>query len=122
MNGPGTVYTCNFGPWRSLVARLLGVQEVASSNLAGPTNLSQSFAGDCHGSRKSAVDDFVDVGSSLILVSQDRTTWPRFEREARTPAQLNHLNICTIHDIGEDFLVMEWLQGTQPGMKQSFRQ
>ena len=28
----------SFGPWRSLVARLLGVQEVASSNLAGPTN------------------------------------------------------------------------------------
>ena len=26
-----------FGPWRSLVARLLGVQEVVSSNLAGPT-------------------------------------------------------------------------------------
>jgi fructose-1,6-bisphosphatase II len=30
------------GPWRSLVARLLGVQEVASSNLAGPTQWRKS--------------------------------------------------------------------------------
>ena len=27
------------GPWRSLVARFLGVEEVPSSNLGGPTNL-----------------------------------------------------------------------------------
>jgi eukaryotic-like serine/threonine-protein kinase len=34
----------------------------------------------------------------------------RFQREARALAQLNHPNICTIHD-APDFLVMEWLQG-----------
>ncbi len=27
------------GPWRSLVARFLGVEEVPSSNLGGPTNV-----------------------------------------------------------------------------------
>jgi hypothetical protein len=31
------VYTCEFGLWRSLVARLLGVQEVVGSNPASPT-------------------------------------------------------------------------------------
>jgi serine/threonine protein kinase/tetratricopeptide (TPR) repeat protein len=35
----------------------------------------------------------------------------RFQREAQALAQLNHPNICTIHDVGPDFLVMEWLQG-----------
>jgi TolB-like protein len=34
-----------------------------------------------------------------------------FEREARTIASLNHPNICTLHDIGADYLVMEYLEG-----------
>src|SRR5579864_7293117 len=39
----------------------------------------------------------------------------RFEREARTVANLNHPHICTLYDIGRqdgtDFLVMEYLEG-----------
>lgn len=39
----------------------------------------------------------------------------RFEREAKTISQLNHPNICTLHDVGVDngtsFLVMELLEG-----------
>ena len=39
----------------------------------------------------------------------------RFEREARTLSQLNHPNICTLHDVGHedgiDFLVMEVIEG-----------
>src|SRR5689334_8106871 len=39
----------------------------------------------------------------------------RFEREARTISQLNHPNICTVHDVGHqdgrDFLVMELVEG-----------
>jgi eukaryotic-like serine/threonine-protein kinase len=36
----------------------------------------------------------------------------RFEREARAVAALNHPNICTLHDIGPNYLVMEFIEGT----------
>src|SRR5438874_9527756 len=35
----------------------------------------------------------------------------RFEREARTISQLNHPHICTLHDVGDDYIVMELLEG-----------
>src|SRR5581483_6068317 len=39
----------------------------------------------------------------------------RLEREARAIAALNHPYICTIHDIGPDYLVMEYLEGAPLG-------
>ena len=35
----------------------------------------------------------------------------RFEREAHAIAALNHPYICTLYDIGPDYLVMEYLEG-----------
>ena len=35
----------------------------------------------------------------------------RFQQEARAIAALNHPNICTLHDIGPDYLVMEYVEG-----------
>jgi len=35
----------------------------------------------------------------------------RFEREARSIAALNHPNICTLHDVGPNYLVMELIEG-----------
>ena len=35
----------------------------------------------------------------------------RFEREARAVASLNHPNICTLHDIGPGYMVMELIEG-----------
>src|SRR5262245_10397779 len=38
----------------------------------------------------------------------------RFEREARAVAALNHPNICTLHDVGPNYLVMEYVEGEAP--------
>jgi serine/threonine-protein kinase len=36
----------------------------------------------------------------------------RFEREARVVAALNHSNICQLYDVGPNYLVMEYIEGT----------
>src|SRR5436189_1970084 len=35
----------------------------------------------------------------------------RFDREVRAVAALNHPNICTVHDVGPNYLVMELIEG-----------
>lgn len=51
------------------------------------------------------------LGRAVAIKILDRRFSARFEREARAISALNHPNICQIHDIGPDFLVLEYIDG-----------
>ena len=57
-----------------------------------------------------ARDTRLDRTVALKVSKADFTD--RFEREAKAVAALNHPNICTLYDVGPNYLVMELIEGT----------
>jgi serine/threonine protein kinase/Tol biopolymer transport system component len=51
------------------------------------------------------------LGRSVAIKVSSREFNDRFEREARAISTLNHPNICTLYDIGPNYLVLELVEG-----------
>src|ERR1700680_559933 len=61
--------------------------------------------GEVWKARDTRLDRMVAIKKSHSLFSE------RFEREARAIAALNEPHICSLYDVGPDFLVMEYVEG-----------
>ena len=61
--------------------------------------------GDVYKARDTRLNRIVALKTSKTEFSE------RFEREAHAVAALNHSHICTLHDVGPNYLVMEYIEG-----------
>src|SRR5437667_2669873 len=52
------------------------------------------------------------VGRDVAIKVSAAQFSERFEREAKAIGALNHPNICTLYDVGPNYLVMEYIEGT----------
>ena len=51
------------------------------------------------------------LGRAVAIKTTHEQFSARFEREARAISSLNHPNICTLYDVGPNYLVMELVEG-----------
>jgi serine/threonine protein kinase len=61
--------------------------------------------GDVYKARDTRLDRVVAIKVSKENFSE------RFDREARAVASLNHPHICSLYDVGPNYLVMEYIEG-----------
>ena len=100
------------GSWAAQAAAQLidGSAALQPGQLLGPYRIDSFLAAGGMGEVYRATDTRLhrDVA---IKVSAARFS-ERFEREARVIASLNHPHICHLYDVGPNYLVMEFVEGT----------
>src|SRR5499427_8845978 len=92
---------------------------LASGTRLGPYEIVEPLGaggmGEVYRARDTRLERTVAIKVLPQEFSADLFRRQRFEREAKTISNLNHPNICTLHDIGLqngiDYLVMEYVEG-----------
>ena len=77
--------------------------------LAGRFRIIRHIAAGGMGSVYEAMD--ARLGRQVAIKVVAESFVQRFQTEARTIAALNHPSICALHDVGPNYLVMEYLEG-----------
>ncbi len=77
--------------------------------------IGQGAMGEVYKARDTVLDRFVAIKTMSGALLQDPDLGQRFLREAKSAARLNHPNVVTLHEFGEDagrfFMAMELLEG-----------
>jgi eukaryotic-like serine/threonine-protein kinase len=82
---------------------------VTSGAQLGPSKVEEAIGVGGMGQVFRAID--TRLNRAVAIKTSTRVFDLRFEREARAIAQLNHPHICTLYDVGANYLVMELLDG-----------
>jgi eukaryotic-like serine/threonine-protein kinase len=88
---------------------LPGETPVGIGEQLGPYRIEQKIGQGGMGTVYRATD--TRLGRTVAIKISRSLFDGRFEREARAISSLNHPNICTLHDIGPDYMVMELVEG-----------
>jgi Tol biopolymer transport system component/tRNA A-37 threonylcarbamoyl transferase component Bud32 len=82
---------------------------LASGTRLGPYEIVAPIGGGGQGDVYKARDTRLNRTVALKVAKEQFSE--RFHREAEAVAALNHPHICTLHDVGPDYLVMEYVEG-----------
>src|SRR5579863_9320010 len=82
---------------------------LSADNKLGPYEILEPIGKGGMGEVYRARDARVGRGVAIKVSSEQFTE--RFDHEARAVAALNHPNICTLFDVGPNYLVMELVEG-----------
>src|SRR5262249_48976539 len=92
-----------------LGATLSSNMPLSKGDLLGPYEITALIGTGGMGEVYKARDTRLDRTVALKIAAGPFSE--RFEREARAVAALNHPNICTLYDVGPNYLVMEYIDG-----------
>ena len=87
----------------------LTITGFAAGACVGPYRIESKLGEGGMGEVFRAVD--TRLGRSVAIKTTQEQFGARFEREARAIAALNHAHICTLYDVGPNYLVMELVEG-----------
>ena len=87
----------------------LAQRPVAAGSVLGPYKIESRLGQGGMGQVFRATD--TRLGRAVAIKIANEKFSDRFERESRAIAALNHPNICTLHDVGPNYLVMELVEG-----------
>ena len=87
----------------------LTLTELAAGASLGPYRIEGKLGEGGMGEVFRAVD--TRLGRAVAIKTIHEQFSARFEREARAISSLNHPNICALHDVGPNYLVMELVEG-----------
>jgi tetratricopeptide (TPR) repeat protein len=85
------------------------VTAVVAGARLGPYRIESKLGEGGMGEVYRAID--TRLGRTIAIKITREQFSERFEREARAISTLNHPNICTLHDVGPNYLVMELVEG-----------